>query len=206
VSALDKFFLSAGARDISLGRQKALQAVRELVAGKGNTRFIGSGIAAEAFKVGDKVVKRPDTLNAGDKLGQLKEFKRRGFLDGLLGDIHSAPNTHLVETSGNKYLVQDALETPHMDVPESRYMPKAHEDAEDLREFLYSKGFGTRDVRAGNVGYDAAGTTKLFDSGHLLYPGPMPPKGTKPMSEAQRQKALEKFISIGKRKKPWLEK
>ena len=124
-----------------------------------------------------------------------KEFKRRGFLDSVLHDQGLAPKTHLIETKNNKYMVQPKADK----VLNYSTDYRTRFDGTLIDEWMYNKvndaGLTAKDVFGKNVGvFD--GKPKLIDSGLE--------KMIRPMTPAERESALSKFISYGKR--PSLEK
>jgi hypothetical protein len=181
LSALEKFvFRSPGATAKLEERIKALRKVREMVKAP---KFLDEGYSAQAFDAGDHVVKMPR--------GQImeKKMKRRGFLESILADNDLAPKTFLVETRGQKYMVQ-----PKADFF-SPFTP--HPDADLIRKGMEAQKMTARDV-AYNVGeFGPLRKPLLIDASEDLLQ-----RATKP---SERQSALEKFISYGKRAKPWLD-
>ena len=201
MSALYKYALQKPwVRDLIEKRIAALKAVREsptrAVTEKptfGTYRGDGSGIDNVVDFVGDTVVKAPHHWKQvkGDKL-----LKRRAFMKSELEKQGVAPETFLVETKKNKYLVQPKGETasPYSDL---RY--EASKQGDYLRRKLENLGY--RPGRPNHAGIDVHADNvarygddwKVIDTGHMAYPHP-----------TDRKSALEKFISYGRRDKPWL--
>ncbi len=211
MTALAKFLAKNGAdflppRAAALVEERiaALRAVREVVAGKAN--YVGKGNSAHAYetgatleKAGDKIVKVPRGTRKfdypEDKFKIQKQFKRRGFLESVLADKELAPRTMLVETSRNKYLVQPKWDDT--DGIEDLINYDAHPDLGRWAKKQATKaGMTNRDLSYHNVGY-FNGKPGIFDAGEEYLERAMTP--------AERASALEKFISKGKRKKPWLD-
>lgn len=213
MSALTKFlaksadFLPPRAAALVEERIAALKAVREMVSGKANK--IGNGFSADVYSVGDKlegagktVVKKPQMYHIGDgpdfeaaSKENIKEFKRRGFLESILADKDLAPRTMLVETSKGKYLVQpraDSILGASLEMPYYR----GGKAATAMTEKVEKAGLTSNDVMPLNMG-KYGDKFKYIDAGHEQL--------TRAMTPAERASALEKFISKGKRKKPWLD-
>lgn len=173
-------FLSKRARELSMERQAALRAVREVVK---NRKYLDEGYSAQVWDAGDKVVKTPKGRIMTSKM------KRRGFLESILADNDLAPRTMLVETRGGKYMVQ-----PKADF-HSPYQP--HPDAPVIRDGMEKLGMTAKDVNY-NIGeFGPLKMPKLIDASE--------DELVRAMTPAERTSALEKFISYGKRKKPWLD-
>ena len=202
MSALTKFLAKNGAdflppRAAALVEERiaALRAVREAV--KSKTGYIRNG-GAEAYVqgVGDKVVKSTKGSPDGDWMQQKdfkinhKGFKRRGFLESILADQGAAPRTMLVETSKNKYMVQPRFDD----------FPILDEKSPDLAKWAHEvtgkAGMTAHDLNFHNIGH-FKNKPGIFDTGSENL--------TRAMTPAERKSALEKFISKGKRKKPWLD-
>ena len=181
-------FLPPRAAALVEERIAALRAVREAVAGK--AKYLDRGYSAKAYEtqLGDKVVKVPHYQGEINHWAT-KKFKRRGFLESILADNGLAPRTMLVETSGQKYMVQ----------PKADYFSPVtrHPNAQPMRDAMEKIGMTSTDT-AFNIGEFGPGNIpKLIDASEE--------KLTRAMTPAERASALEKFISKGKRKKPWLD-
>ena len=178
-------FLSPRAAALVEERIAALRAVRE--SKTPDSRILGAGYSAVTKRAGfGDVVKTPVQDVEINKTKE--EFKRRAFLKSILEKEGLAPRTMLVETSKNKYLVQ----------PEADSIPKYINDdlADGMRDRLRDAGLTTNDVWSQNVG-KFGDEYKFIDAGQ---------EGLKrAMTPEERKSALEKFISYGKRKKPWLD-
>jgi hypothetical protein len=176
-------------------RIAALRAVRAALKGEGKPLTRGNSMYAD--QVGDLVVKTPRGMGVGaNPLGDesrnikktTKQAKRRGFLESILADNGLAPRTMLVETSKNKYMVQPKV------APNTWSNPEINESVA-VGEKVKGLGMTARDLIF-NTGIQD-GKRKVFDAGeeYLL-------RATTPQ---ERKSALEKFISYGKRAKPWLD-
>lgn len=181
LTALEKYiFRSPAAMAKTEERMKALQTVRQMVK---NPKFLDEGYSAQVFDAGDNVVKMPR--------GQVmeKKMKRRGFLESILADAGLAPKTMLVETRAQKYLVQ-----PKADF----FSPfQKHPDAPVITDAMDKLGMTTRDT-AYNIGeFGKLRRPQVIDASEEYLQRAMTP--------TERKSALEKFISYGRRKKPWLE-
>lgn len=173
-------------------RIDALRTVREtLVKNKTRNQRLGFGHMADVFDADDKVVKAKSAfINRYLVEKAEKQFKRRGFLESIMHDAGLAPKTHLIETKNAKYLVQPKADRV-MDDPKFAYDtgPKW------LKAKLEEHGLSARDIGRSNVGV-FGGKPQVIDGGEELL--------LRAMTPAERQSALSKFISYGKR--PSLEK
>lgn len=170
-------------------RQKALRDVRKVLENDTKAGYIGSGSDMAVSRHGGNVVKEPRIFQ--------EDAKRRAFLDHELSSRGYAPETFLVETRNKKYVVQPEGEL----TPKSlgRYPEEPLEElgvsmGDDISRlgFDAAPGYGM-DLRKGNLAQYPGGW-KIIDSGQLTFPKPQ-----------DRAGALQKFISYGRRKKPWLE-
>lgn len=190
-------------------RQKALKAVRDVVSGKASA--FGAGATAKAFEVGDKIVKVPTAssrikVEPGDgvaeffkeqaRKSELNEFTRRAFLKNRASESGAAPETFLVGTNKNKYLVQDKL-TPVNEAGRTWWwdFEKKGGQRDQVIDKLKEAGINPRDINENNVGISKDGLPMSFDLGMSTAKGAMP--------ESERQRALMRFIQKN-RKKDWL--
>lgn len=193
-----KNFLSPRARALSEERIQALRAVREAIK---KPKLVGHGFSAAVLDAGDMVVKVPRKRKAFkdepvDRF--LKEFKRRGFLKSILESKGAAPRTMLVETRAGKYLVQPKRDDPGAFESLSNLADGKDPDslAKWAKRAAKKAGVTTRDLSDSNVS-TFGGKPGILDAGSEYLERAMTP--------AERTSALEKFISYGKRKKPWLD-
>lgn len=190
-------------------RMKALQAVRKHVDGGISERLrnrIGAGSTAEAFAAPGtgKVVKKmrdlgkpfPDETTSMTAMHELqkemamKELRRRGHLKSIAADAGAAPETFLVDTSKNRYLVQDELN------PVSWYASDRKGGGVDqVYDKLKKAGISGSDIKMANIGQtDVTGDYQALDLGMN--------RAMRPVSESERQRALSRFIQKN-RKKEW---
>lgn len=210
MSALLKF-LSKRARELSMERQAALRAVREAIKNAGDKKPIDFGSSLHVYDgIPGKVVKTAPSLGLHHwateyKAGRTstspfvssqtspaagKEMKRRAFMKSILEEHGLSPKTYLIETKGRKYLVQDKADKV------KAYGQYPYQVDEKAVDDVYSKGITARDTFGHNLGW-FGDKPKVIDVGHETM--------VRAMTPAERKSALEKFISYGKRKKPWLD-
>jgi len=200
VSALYKYALQKPwVRDLIEKRIAALRAVRETRKETGywdRGSELGVNVAPNGL-----LVKEPVKKLKKYGWGSDESLKRRAFLKHVLEKEGKAPETFLVETKGHKYLVQPRGQAP-VDLPRQNRTAESYQEVKDAGFDLddYAREAGFKPL-TNQFALDITGNVakygddwKIIDSGRMTYPQPM-----------DRQGALEKFISYGKRNKPWLD-
>jgi hypothetical protein len=230
-SALAKFLaktpeLSKEAQMLHGKRIDALQAVREAVKKmKSGNANIERGAYADTVLFGDKAVKIPgersDWRTSKSPEGIAKQFKRRAFLESRAHDAGIAPETHLVETQRQKYLVQPKADFEGRKLvqgekraavqdwfdrnngPElvSDYTNPKSLDAQNtaaaryLRGKAMDDGLSGTDLSYGNMGW-FKGKPKMFDFGENYLVD-----DEKMMTPKDTDAALRRIISFAKGKR-----